>query len=85
MVCKYNIDKKIISFLLFREEIKMIRLINEAVDLDAHRLENMIESVKKSIKIAKTFKNNYNEVIQSISELENMLRNLEEARKHFSH
>ena len=63
----------------------MIRLLNESVDLDAHRLENMIESVKKSIKIAKTFKNNYNEVIQSISELENMLRNLEEARKHFSH
>ena len=63
----------------------MIRLLNESVDLDAHRLENMIESVKKSIKIAKTFKNNYNEVIQSISELENMLHNLEEAKKHFSH
>ena len=63
----------------------MIKVINESIDLDFYRLENMIESVKKSIMYGKGFKNNYNEVIQSIGELENILRNLEEAKKHFSH
>lgn len=63
----------------------MIKVINESIDLDVYRLENMIESVKKSIMYGKGFKNNYDEVIQSISELENILRNLEETKKHFSH
>ena len=59
----------------------MLKLIKESKKLDAYRLDNMIESIKKSIDIAKTFEANYEAVDHSIENLEKVLAMLIDLKK----
>lgn len=59
----------------------MLKLIKESKKVDTYRLDNMIEQIKKSIDIAKTFEANYEAVDHSIENLEKVLAILIDLKK----